>query len=149
MISEGKNLSPYMPDRNCYNHLLISSTVMLSWFVDSGVAIGALNGDVITEEEVEVRPEKVCASCLDEHVCLKRCRKYFTSDAWLAVEDVVGRLRDNPLWYCGRCSKPIYDEKESSIVCDCCLSWFHFTCVNMKRQPKSREWFCRSCYGQQ
>ena len=80
------------------------------------VASRALNGDVIEEDQVEVRPEKVCASCLDENVCLKICRKYFTHDAWLAVEDVVGRLKDNPLWYCGRCGKPIDDDTESSII---------------------------------
>ena len=115
--------------------------------MESSVASRALNGDVIEEDQVEVRPEKVCASCLDENVCLKICRKYFTHDAWLAVEDVVGRLKDNPLWYCGRCGKPIDDDTESSIICDSCLTWFHFSCLNMKKQPKY-VWFCRLCYEQ-
>jgi len=25
--------------------------------------------------------------------------------------------------------------------------WFHFKCVGLTRQPKSRNWFCRSCYA--
>ena len=38
------------------------------------------------------------------------------------------------------------DDTESSIICDSCLTWFHFSCLNMKKQPKYKVWFCRLCY---
>ena len=109
--------------------------MILSWFVDSSVAAGAIDGKIIEEDEVEVRPEKITASCLDENVCLDSTRKYYSQDAWLAVEDVVEALRGNPVYYCGRCTCPIKDETQSSIICDGCLCWFHFQCLNLKQPP--------------
>ena len=121
---------------------------ILSWFVDSDIAASAIDGEAIEEDEVEVRPEKVPASCLDENVYLQSCRKYCSEDAWLAITSVVEAIRVNPVWYCGRCTNPILDETESSIVCDSCLMWFHFKCLNLKQSPKSTVWFCRSCYAE-
>ena len=42
------------------------------------MAASAIDGEVIEESEVEVRPEKVSASCLGENVCIESCRKYCT-----------------------------------------------------------------------
>lgn len=121
---------------------------ILLWFVDPEVAIRAINGKIIEKNEVEVRPEKVSASCLDENVCLENCRKYCTQDAWMVIKEVVNSLSKNPVWYCGRCTNPISDETQSSVVCDSCLCWYHFTCLNLKQPPKSKVWFCRSCYDE-
>ena len=122
-------------------------TCSYSIVVDPDVAAGAINGGkIIEEDEVEVRPEKVSASCLDENVCLESCRKYCSADAWMVIDSVVNALRKNPVWYCGRCTNPISDQTQSSVVCDCCLSWYHFDCLNLKQSPKSKMWFCSSCY---
>ena len=51
-------------DREKYDHF------ESSWFVDPEVAVCTINGKII-ENEVEVRPEKVSASCLDENVFRK------------------------------------------------------------------------------
>ena len=44
---------------------------MLLWFVDSEVSHEALAGRLIEEDEVEVRLERVSASCLDKNICVK------------------------------------------------------------------------------
>ncbi len=93
-----------------------------------------------------MRPEKVSSSCLDENVCLDSCRKYFSHDAWVAVQSVVDTIRKNPVFYCGRCSCPIADNNECSIVCECCLTWYHFKCLSYEKAPKSRLWFCQDCH---
>ncbi len=111
---------------------------ILSWFVDSDIAASAIDGEVIEINEVEVRPENVPASCLDENVCLQSCWKYCSEDAWLKITSVVEAIRVNPVWYCGSCTNPILDETESSIVCDCCLMWIHFECLNLLQSPKSK-----------
>ena len=103
-------------------------------------------GRLIEEEDVEIRPEKVSTACIDENVCLESCRKYCTADAWLAIIDVVAAIASNPIWYCGRCTKPKSDEMQSSLMCNCCLGWFHFDCLGLKQPPKAKEWFCRMCY---
>ena len=116
--------------------------------MDTKYAVQATDGtDMIDEDMVEVRPEKVNVSCLDENVCLLSCRKYCTNEAWMAIQSVVAVLRDNPVWYCGRCTKPINDDSESSIICDSCLTWYHFQCANISTNPKRKIWFCRDCYA--
>ena len=41
---------------------------MLSWFVEKPVIQAALKGELIEEENVECRPEKVSNGVLDENV---------------------------------------------------------------------------------
>ena len=100
----------------------------------------AVNGTIIDESQVETRPEKVPSSCLDENVCIDSCRKYFSHDAWAVISNLVDTISKNPVYYCGRCSCPIADDKHQSIACDCCLTWFHFTCLSMTTPPKARVW---------
>ena len=91
--------------------------VILSWFVDVEVANSAVAGDKIVEEnDIEVRPEKISVSCLDENVCLESCRKYCSQVAWSALMGVVDILKENPIWYCERCTNPIHDESQASVV---------------------------------
>ena len=128
--------------------LYLILVVLLRWFVDEEVVNAALSGIIIEEEQVEVKPEKVPASCLDENVCLESCRKYFTQDAWNNLQAVVKVIRKRPVWYCGRCTHRIKDETQSSVICESCLTWFHFLCLGLKQPPKAKMWFCRSCYGE-
>ena len=65
--------------------------------------------------------------------------------AWLVIMGVVAAIRNNPVWYCGRCTRPIPDDTQSSMVCECCLGWFHFECLGIKQPPKAMLWFCRKC----
>ena len=119
---------------------------MLLWFVESKVANSALAGKLIEEEEVEMRPERVSASCFDENVCLKNIQKYFSCDGWAALLHVVEAVKKHPVWYCGRCTNSISDDTENSIICDSCLVWYHFKCTGLEKTPKSKLWFCRSCH---
>ena len=120
--------------------------VVLQWFVDPDIADAALfQKKLIQEYSVEVQPNKITASCVDEKVCMNSCKKYFSDDAWMAVMNVVSTIENNPMWYCGFCTKEIDDKAENSIQCDSCLVWFHFVCVKMIRAPKQKTWFCTSC----
>ena len=58
---------------------------------------------------MEMRPEKVPTACVDEKVCLESCGKHCTADAWMAIVDVVAVIESSPVWYCGRCTRPIAD----------------------------------------
>lgn len=60
------------------------------WSVDSTIAELALSRKGLTEENsVEMLPERVTASCFDENVDIQSCQKYFTTDGWLAIKNVV------------------------------------------------------------
>ena len=54
--------------------------------------------------------------------------------------------KSHPIWYCGRCRNPIDDDMEDSVVCDSCLTWFHFHCISLKGPPKSKLWYCQTCH---
>ena len=110
------------------------------------MAKAALAGCIIQEDEVETRPDQISTSCIDESICLDVCRKYFSLDAWLVVEEVVKVIKEDPTWFCGRCTLQIEDKTQPSIMCNSCLTWFHFTCLCLKRSPKSKLWFCRTCF---
>ena len=127
-------------------YMLTYPAVILQWFVDAASAEAAVCHKIIIEEDVvEIRPEKVTPACLEPQVCVDVCRKYFTKDAWLVVKDVISTIKRDPKWYCGRCSKQINDDIESSIQCDSCLLWFHFECIGIHTKPKYKVWFCTCC----
>ena len=72
------------------------SLVMLNWFVNQEVSERVTHGgDLIEEDEVECRPEKIPRKSLDENVCIGQIRKYFSFDAlklqWIpCILEVVG-----------------------------------------------------------
>ena len=120
---------------------------MLSWFVDSQVRDSVIARERVVEEtDVEICPEKIPSSCLDENVCIHSIQKYFSADAWMAVEQVLKVVKNNPAWFCGSCENKIDDSTEDSVVCESCLSWFHFNCLGLRKAPKTKEWFCRQCH---
>ena len=117
---------------------------MLGWFVDKPVVDSALQGKLIEEEEVECRPEKVPNALLDENVDVNLIRRCFTDDAWLIVDSVVKQKSKHTNWICQSCNHDLAEHP--SIICDCCLQWYHFCCVGLTRQPKRKQWFCRPCH---
>ena len=139
---KGINLSVYTIVINSV-HMYV---VILMWFLSPQIANAAISGKIVQKEEVNLT-QLVPASCLDDNICIETCRKYFTHSAWEEIKKVVDEMKNHPVWYCGRCMLPIRDYIESSIICDCCLNWFHFTCVNLKKSPKSKNWFCRPCHN--
>ena len=118
---------------------------MLEWFVSSAVAEKCLtSGEIITEECVECRPERVPNSCIDENVDIYLIKKHFTFDAWQVILQIVERKRENKDWFCTVCSHDL--QERTSILCDRCLCWFHISCVGLRKVPKQKEWFCRFCF---
>ena len=90
--------------------------------------------ELIDEDQVEVRPENLPDTVLDENVDVHLVRRYFTNDAWLVIKDVIKQKSSNPVYTCKTC---FHDLSESvSIVCDHCLSWFHMNCSGLTQRPK-------------
>ena len=111
------------------------NTAMLKWFVDHKVVEAALKkpNELIEEDKVEVRPERLPDAILDENVDVHLIRRYFTNDAWLVVKDVVNQKCSNPVYTCKNCFHDL--DEAASIVCDHCLCG-----------SEQRYWFCRKCH---
>ena len=114
---------------------------MLQWFVNVSVATSVLKNQkqLIEEEQVEVRPEKLPDAVLDENVDVHLIRKYFSHDAWLSVHSVVQQKKINSTFVCQYC----FNDADvcPSIACDHCLSWCHMKCVGLVNGPKTKYWF--------
>ena len=115
---------------------------MLEWFVSSADICKALAGELLREEAVETRPPNCCTN---ENVNVYHIKKYFTSDAWQVVVQVLDIKRSQDTWCCRVCNKEFQDG--TAICCDCCLDWFHLGCVGLKSSPKRKEWLCKLCCG--
>ena len=125
------------------------NTAMLKWFVDHKVVEAALKkpNELIEEDKVEVRPERLPDAILDENVDVHFIRRFFfsTNDAWLVVNDVVNQKCSNPVYTCKNCFHDL--DEVASIVCDHCLCWFHIKCTGLKQQSKQRySGFSRKCH---
>ena len=118
---------------------LVITVNMLEWFVSSANIQKALAGELLEEEAVETRPEKVSNCCADENVNMYRIKKYFTTDAWQVVSQVLDINRCQDTWCCSVCNKEFQDG--TAIACDCCLDWFHLGCVGLKSAPNARSGF--------
>ena len=133
-------------DYTHYDIIVIPFIVILKWFVDPLDIEAALKRDVLIEDEsVECRPEKMSDAVVDENVDVCLVRKYFTEDAWMIVKDIIELKRKKMVWKCNACYQDLHSKP--SILCDGCLLWFHFQCVSLTKQPKTKTWFCRKCYG--
>ena len=120
--------------------------MMLNWFVDQEVTERVTrSGEFIEEDEVECRPEKIPRKCLDDNVCVGQIRKYFSFDAWNLLEATMDTLRTVGSWTCSVCHADLHSME--SICCDGCLDWVHLKCTGLKRAPKNKHWFCRSCFS--
>ena len=124
---------------------LYCSAVILNWFVDREVVQAAVKGQIIEEDSVECRPEKVSNAIIDDNVDVFLVRKHFSEEAWMIVKGVLQHKKERSVWICPSCQRNLHDEQ--SIVCESCLNWYHFRCVSLTAQPKKKNWFCRSCHA--
>ena len=68
--------------------------IILSWFVGMNATEAAIKGRVITEDVVETIPENVNNACIDECVCMRSVKRFFTDNAWKTVEAILAIKRE-------------------------------------------------------
>lgn len=115
---------------------------ILLWIVGEAEVTKVLSGILVEEESVEVRPDYLSKQLLDINVELELVHRYFTRDAWLALNSSLRILRADPTYFCDVCRLVVSDD---FIICDCCLEWLHMHCVGLRKPPKKKYWYCKSC----
>ena len=121
---------------------------MLKWFVEDQIAERAIRQQALIEEDqVEMMPEKLSDAVLDENVDVHLIRKYFSTDAWLLVKDVLDRKKRNGIYICGSCHHDISETDSPSLICEHCLQWYHMKCAGLSKPPKCKYWYCRMCHA--
>ena len=118
---------------------------MLSWLADEAEIKAATQQKKLLDEDcLECRPEKIPSACLDENVDIHLIRPFLTQDAWKLLIQTIEVKKSTHVWICGMCQQDI--EEADSIECDLCLEWYHSKCTSLKKLPKMKYWFCRTCY---
>jgi len=118
---------------------------MLCWFVSDSATGNCLHsGNLLTTEEIK-RPFDVSNSCGDKKVQLSIIRKYFTEAGWKDLQTVVKSVK-RMAWICSVFDVELQASNALQISCDSCLSSMHASCVRVRKTPKSKNWFCRTCY---
>lgn len=116
---------------------------MLSWFVAADeVDIALTMKQPIRLTQMQCHADLIPRACIDAAVDMRLVRKYFTDDAWEAVEAVLTAKAKSKLYTCGFCNHKL---GKQSVACDSCLKWYDFKCVALKTAPKASRWFCRDC----
>ena len=117
---------------------------ILEWILPDNVVKQALDGKLIELEEIPTNASNLSTSLLDENVNCKMVGEYFTKSAWLKATHLIEQLQNDPNWICVVCQEDL--SLSDSIVCECCLVWYHFSCAGLCNKPKRAAWFCIFCY---
>ncbi|XP_047127576.1 uncharacterized protein LOC124808490 [Hydra vulgaris] len=116
--------------------------IMLCWLLSKEDVKKAMEGSLMDKNSVEVCPEKVHPSIIDDAINVGSIQAFFTKEAWMLVNQVIDKVKLAPNWTCTVCKERV---EEECISCDSCLNCYHFQCASLKKSPKSRFWFCNNC----
>ena len=119
---------------------------MILGSLSSSLAVADAIGGHRLLTKVDILPTGKMSDAIKDHemLDLHRVERYFEKDAWLYVlKASEGKNRVD--FICAVCFKSINDAKEDSIACDRCLLWSYFRCTSLKKRPKNKNWFCKSC----
>ena len=116
---------------------------ILGWIVDVESVHAAFHlRRTLSEENLILEPDNIPGQIKDSSVDINVLRRFFDSDGWAAVEVLVEGCLSIP-WKCESCRMLLSDSE--SIGCDMCLEWNHLKCINLKKPPKSKYWYCTNC----
>ena len=116
--------------------------IMLKWFLDNDTVDTVLQGIRAQESDVETVPENLPSSIMDKNIDINLIRKFFDNDAWTLLLSVL-EVRKNLPWLCSICNADLSQVR--SVGCDSCLSWLHYSCAGIKKEPSCKYWYCKSC----
>lgn len=123
---------------------VVQAKMILQWLIsDEQIIQNALTGEyLIREADIPSDDKGLPDSIMADEVDLGVLSHYYEKRALQKLTKVVQKKKDLDDWRCRSCDNSLTD---LSISCDACLSWYHDKCVNLKRAPKAKQWFCPSC----
>ena len=135
VISKPKPFSKLSP--------LEKDRIILECFTNKVNVVAAIDGSRLLSIDNLFGFNVIPDTVRDENIDIHRGEKYFNQTGWYAALENFHK-KEKSGWACLACHKHISKE-ESSVVCERCLRWCHLSCTNLKRPPKSRNWFCKVC----
>ena len=115
-------------------------------FVDEEVATRVeIDGNTITEEEIETRPEKLPGILVNSKEKLQAIYKYMDSDAVTTLHATIKAKEDDipGAWVCPECAEITADGHEV-VEYESCYEWYHTACLASTENFKA-SWSCCKC----
>ena len=115
-------------------------------FVDEEVATRVeIDGNTITEEEIETRPEKLPGILVNNKEKLQAIYKYMDSDAVTTLHATIKAKEDDipGAWVCLECAEITADGHEV-VEYESCYEWYHTACLGSTENFKA-SWSCCKC----
>lgn len=119
---------------------------ILLMFVDEEVATRVeIDGETITEEEIETRPEKLPGILVTNKENLQAIYKYMDDDAVTTLHATIKAKEDDipGAWVCPECAEITADGREV-VECESCYEWYHTACLGYEENFKA-SWSCCKC----
>lgn len=120
--------------------------LLLKWIVtDESIVTKALYDKyIIDDTDVLCQQDKIHCGILEEDVKLDIVKCFFSNQMWKSLLNRIKIKRKEVVWICPTCKEDI--GLQQSILCDCCLTWFHIKCdLSIKPKPKRSDWYCSEC----
>ena len=118
--------------------------ILLECVVYPSTANNALKGVLVTKEKLISDLNTISDLLRDEkYVDLHRIEKYFEDSAWTECLKLCEKKKSSK-WFCSVCQK-IISMSTDSVACERCLEWSHLSCTSLKKLPKVRNWYYKSC----
>ncbi|KAK4293484.1 hypothetical protein Pmani_033821 [Petrolisthes manimaculis] len=115
-------------------------------FVDEVVVTRVeTDGETITEEEIETRPEKLPGILVTNKENLQAVYKYMDDDAVATLYATIKAKEDDipGAWVCQECAEITADGREV-VECESCYEWYHTACLGSAENFMA-SWSCYKC----
>ena len=113
--------------------------VILQFFTNRFNVVAAIDGSTILSVDDLFGFNAIPDTVRDENIDdIHRVEKYFNQTGWYAAQENFHEKEK-------RGGRALLVTIKSSVICERCLRWYHLSCSNLKRPPKSRHWFCKVC----
>ena len=119
---------------------------ILLMFVDEVVVTRVeTDGETITEEEIETRPEKLPGILVTNKENLQAVYKYMDDDAVATLYATIKAKEDDipGAWVCQECAEITADGREV-VECESCYEWYHTACLGSAENFMA-SWSCYKC----
>ena len=123
--------------------LLEKDRVILECFTGKVNVVAAIDGSRLLSSDDLFGFNAIPGIVRDENIDIHCREKYFNQTGWYAALENFHK-KEKSGWTCLAYHKHISKE-ESCVICERCQRWCHLSCTNLKRPPKSRNWFCKVC----
>ena len=100
----------------------------------------------ITSEDCLKPTKSLGSSLLQAKDDREKMRERMAPDVFEKLNYLLDIKEQQNLWCCEECGD-LDDGKLKMVLCEHCLDWYHYSCVNYSSRRSVDKWFCPKCWA--